>query len=221
MAFTENLAPLFSTDDFGVTALFTPDNGGAASNANGIFENAYYETDGETIGVEGSRPHFTCASADVASIVEGDHITISGSNYDVLDVEPDGTGVTTFRLEPTGAIVVAGANQLIFAGEISGTLSNGTIFGGVAVLDDGRFYGGTITADTAPGSNCTIDIVNVSNVAQSKVLTLTTGSKFRKTTYVSNLSVTAGDTYRLQVTDPGNAAARWISVSLMFHRTSA
>jgi len=42
---------------------------------------------------------FQCKSSDVTSVAEGSILTISGSDYAVTDIQPDGTGVTMLMLE--------------------------------------------------------------------------------------------------------------------------
>lgn len=42
---------------------------------------------------------FLCKSSDVSAVAEGETVTISGSDYTVTDIQPDGTGVTMLMLE--------------------------------------------------------------------------------------------------------------------------
>lgn len=67
-----------------------------ASNVPGLLMNTYSEGFGI---VGGSQPVLRCASADVATVVEGTAITIGGVSYTACAVEPDGTGITLIRLE--------------------------------------------------------------------------------------------------------------------------
>jgi hypothetical protein len=92
-------AIFFEADDFAVTASYTP-SGGVAANVNGIFDNEHVEVDaGGSVTVSLQQPLFTCQTSDVSSAAEGDAITISGTDYTVRDVRPDGTGVTVLVLE--------------------------------------------------------------------------------------------------------------------------
>jgi len=61
----------------------------------GIFENQFVEVQ----GVEGMRPVFTCAEANVASIKHGDIISLKAGSYKVAGVQSDGTGLTSLILE--------------------------------------------------------------------------------------------------------------------------
>ena len=88
-------AALLDVDEFGSAATY---NG--STTVNGIFENEYFEAlaDGE-VAVEGTQPRFTCRTADVPSAAHGDTLLISGTTYNVVGVQPDGTGMSTLALE--------------------------------------------------------------------------------------------------------------------------
>jgi hypothetical protein len=90
MAFTEDLAPFFSTDDFAVAATL---NGVAVT---GIFDASYYEPLGE---VQGRQPMFMLPTASASSTAHGQSLVIGATTYKVRGVEQDGTGVTTLILE--------------------------------------------------------------------------------------------------------------------------
>ena len=87
MAFGESLPGFFT--DFGVTATI-----GAAS-VRGIFD----APSAEMFGMGGSNPTFTCATADVVSIAEGQAVTINAVAYTVTAVKPDGTGVSVLHMD--------------------------------------------------------------------------------------------------------------------------
>jgi hypothetical protein len=91
MAFVEDLAPFFNTDDFAVDATL----GGVAVRV--IFDAAYSEPLGNM--VEGTGPVATIATADAAGAVHGTNLVIGATTYKVRGIEPDGTGVTLLRLE--------------------------------------------------------------------------------------------------------------------------
>lgn len=92
-------AIFFNTDDFGVSAVYTP-SGGSSVNINGIFDNEFYEADaGGSVTVAIEQPRFACATSDVASALEGDAIVISGVSYIIRVVQDDGTGTTILVLE--------------------------------------------------------------------------------------------------------------------------
>lgn len=93
------LAIFFETDDFAVTATYTP-AGGSPTSIKGIFDNEFYEADaGGSVTFAIEQPRFTCASSDVASAVEGEAIVINAVSYTINVVQRDGTGVTMLILE--------------------------------------------------------------------------------------------------------------------------
>jgi len=99
MAFTEDFSDFFDTDDFAVAATITIGEGSPGT-VNGIFDDEYFDEVGVgSLGVEGSKPAFHCAAADVPSIAHGDSVVISGTTYHVVNVRPDGTGLVTLLLE--------------------------------------------------------------------------------------------------------------------------
>lgn len=85
---TEALAPFFA--DFGVNATI-----GAAA-VRGIFDATFAESLGF---VGGTSPQLLCASSDVASVAEGDAVTIAAIGYTIAEIHPDGTGITVLKLE--------------------------------------------------------------------------------------------------------------------------
>ncbi len=91
MAFVEDLAPFFDTDEFAVDATL---NGVAVR---GIFDAKplqVYEA------VSGSNPVFVLPTASVPADARGLALVITGgATYTVRDFDADGTGVTTLQLE--------------------------------------------------------------------------------------------------------------------------
>lgn len=59
-----------------------------------IFDAAY----ADVLGVAGSAPVLTCASADVASVARGAAVRVRGAAFTVANIQPDGTGVTVLVL---------------------------------------------------------------------------------------------------------------------------
>lgn len=88
-----DLEQLFA-NDFSVAATHN------SATVRGIFDNPYRPAElGGEVGVAGTDPMFTCRSSQISSAVEGDTITISGTNYTIREIMPDGTGVTELVLE--------------------------------------------------------------------------------------------------------------------------
>lgn len=90
MAFTEDLAPFFSTADFAVSGTL------AGLSVTGIFDAQYFDGLGE---VEGRQPTFVLPTASASSAAHGQTLVIGAKTYKVRGVEPDGTGITLLRLE--------------------------------------------------------------------------------------------------------------------------
>lgn len=91
---TEDLSVFLA--DFGVSV--TPEAGSAFT---GIFDAAYLASMGV---VESSGPVLVVRSQDVIGngIEQESILTISGADYIVTGVQPDGTGVTTLQLRGVG-----------------------------------------------------------------------------------------------------------------------
>jgi len=90
---------LFMLQDFGVEARYKASGSGARTLL-GIYDNAYEAVDaGGTVEFALQQPRFTCRTADVDDVAEGDTLTIDGQGYVVRVVMPDGTGVTELMLE--------------------------------------------------------------------------------------------------------------------------
>lgn len=92
-------AVFFEADDFGTTAIYTPD-GGQSATIEGIFDNNHEEVDaggGVPFSIRG--PQFHTRTSNVPSADEGDTLEIGGIVYIVRVVMPDGTGLTMLQLE--------------------------------------------------------------------------------------------------------------------------
>jgi len=88
MAFDEDLGVFL--DEFAVTALLP-----GAVTVNVIFDNQY----ASPFDISASRPSCIGKSADLDSLLFGAGIVVSGVDYVVRSVEPDGTGMTRLMLE--------------------------------------------------------------------------------------------------------------------------
>lgn len=94
-----DLATILSTDEFAVSATYTP-SGGSASTVNGVFDNETVPVDaGGFVQVHEEQPRFTCRTSDVSGVSDGDNIVISAISYTIRAWVHDGTGVTILQLE--------------------------------------------------------------------------------------------------------------------------
>lgn len=88
--FTEDLPLYFA--DFGVDATL---NGGAVR---GVFDNAY-ALGSVGVGMAGTQPVFTLATASVGADPVGQALLVGADTYTVAAHEPDGTGLSRLLLE--------------------------------------------------------------------------------------------------------------------------
>ena len=75
--------------DFGVDALLND-----TQTIQGIFDNDYTEA----LEMAATEPHFICKSSDVTKVRRDDRLRIGAESYRVVNLEPDGTGVSVIRL---------------------------------------------------------------------------------------------------------------------------
>jgi len=72
------------------------DFGGAIGVVAGLLRQEY----GEAFGmVSGSKPVLECLASSVAGVGRGDSVAIGSQSYVITSVEPDGAGMTLFRLD--------------------------------------------------------------------------------------------------------------------------
>lgn len=94
-----DLAAMFDDDDFGVTAEYTAAGAGIAVEIKGIFDDDYNAALAPVEAlVATSTPQIMCRTSDVPDAAGGDSITIGATTFDVVEVRPDGTGITTLIL---------------------------------------------------------------------------------------------------------------------------
>ena len=81
-----------------VDAIYTP-SGGTAKTIKVVFESEYLSVQvvGD-VGVESASPAAYCKSADIIGVQHGDTLAISGTTYNIIGIQPDGTGMTTLIL---------------------------------------------------------------------------------------------------------------------------
>lgn len=94
----EELAEFFEVDEHGSAANYTP-SGGSVSAITVIFRHDYYLEDVGNVGVETQQAVITVQTSKVPGIAHGDLIEIDSTNYNVVGVRPDGTGISEIVLE--------------------------------------------------------------------------------------------------------------------------
>jgi hypothetical protein len=84
-------------EEFGVSATITSNS--STYTVQGIFDNGHFQIDNGFTVVSTLQTTFLCRTADIAEIEQGDAVVVSGVTYKVVDIQPDGTGMTTLRLQ--------------------------------------------------------------------------------------------------------------------------
>lgn len=86
-------------NDFGVSATYTAE-GESAVTITVIFDMPYVGVDADgRVAVESNNPFCTARTSDVSNANHAATIVISGTTYNVIGVQPDGTGFTVLELE--------------------------------------------------------------------------------------------------------------------------
>ena len=100
MAVEDDEMRLEFLQDFGISdATFTDTSVGSSSTITALLKNEYSLEDiGGEVGVETSTPVAIVRSSDVNNVAQGDTIAISGTTYTIVEVQPDGEGMTNLRL---------------------------------------------------------------------------------------------------------------------------
>ena len=94
-------ASFLNSDEFGDGATYTPVTGSPAT-FTGIFDAPHTAIDIGEISVSDRRPTFLCRASDVPAGAKGgnagDTLLVDGTTYRVIDLEPDGQGMTRIVL---------------------------------------------------------------------------------------------------------------------------
>ena len=100
MAVEDDEMRLEFLQDFGISdAPFTDTSAGSSSTITALLKNEYSLEDvGGEVGVETSTPVAIVRSSDVNNVAKGDTLAISGTTYTIVEVQPDGEGMTNLRL---------------------------------------------------------------------------------------------------------------------------
>lgn len=93
-----DLAVFVNPLEFG-TVVVRHKRDGTTTTFNGDFDDAMQGVSPVTLQVETTEPQLVCATADLVDFdKKAETLTIAGTDYRVLGVEPDGTGVSRLRL---------------------------------------------------------------------------------------------------------------------------
>ena len=93
----QDLLNFLDTNTHGKSATVTIH--GSSSTISVILNNEYFAIAGESVDIDGTQPVATCRTSDVANIDTSDSITIDSVNYNITNIQPDGTGITVLILQ--------------------------------------------------------------------------------------------------------------------------
>lgn len=90
---TTDLDIFLNSNEFAVDVTFN------AATIRGIFDNEFIALlEREGIGVEGAGPQCLFKTSDVSTAIHGDTMTIESIVYNIIGIQPDGTGLTRILL---------------------------------------------------------------------------------------------------------------------------
>lgn len=87
-----DLDTFLDTDEFGVEVAY------GSGIIKGIFDNVFIADQQGEVDVETLQPQVTVKTSDVSGIAQGDTMTIDSVDYNVIGIQPDGTGLTNILL---------------------------------------------------------------------------------------------------------------------------
>jgi len=96
----DDLENIFNADDFNVPAIFTPQPSGTPEQLNVIFNAEFESVDPEgQAEISTDKPNiYIHDTAFLSAPKQDDHFLIKGILYEILEVQPDGTGVIVIFL---------------------------------------------------------------------------------------------------------------------------
>lgn len=99
----DDRAVFLDTDEFGAAAVYTPAATGLASDPiAGAFNDPHLAAQFGNVEISASTPIFTCRAVDLPAAAAGgdagDTLAVGAVTYRVVDLQPDGAGMTTLTL---------------------------------------------------------------------------------------------------------------------------
>lgn len=89
---TDDLNIFIDEDEFAVDVILN------SVTIQGIFDNEFLVAVEGEVGVETTSPQAQFKTTDVSSAVHGDIMTIDSVDYNIIGIQPDGTGMTLILL---------------------------------------------------------------------------------------------------------------------------
>jgi hypothetical protein len=72
---------------------------GSSKSIKVIFDNEHYGEKVYDQEINSSMPVATCKTSDLTGLKQGDTLTVNAVTYKILDIQPDGTGLTKLILK--------------------------------------------------------------------------------------------------------------------------
>ena len=89
---TNDLDIFLDDDEFAVDVIFN------SVTIQGIFDNEFIEAVEGEMGIETTVPQCQFKTSDVSTAVHGDTMIINSIDYNIIGIQPDGTGMTLILL---------------------------------------------------------------------------------------------------------------------------
>ncbi len=89
---TTDLDVFINADEFAVDVTYN------AATIQGVFDDEFSSAVEGEMGVESTVPQVTVKTSDVSSATHGETMTINSVNYNIIGIQPDGTGMTLILL---------------------------------------------------------------------------------------------------------------------------
>lgn len=92
----EDMSVFFNSDEFAIEAIVTTNDG--TITIKGIYDDALYIRDIGEADFEQTKPRFVCDTEMTTGIKRDMPISIDGKDAHIIDIIPDGTGLSTIYM---------------------------------------------------------------------------------------------------------------------------
>jgi hypothetical protein len=89
---TDDLTFFLNNEEFAVDVLYN------AATIQGIFDDEFTSGAADGVGIETTVAQVLVKTSDVASAAQGETMTINSVDYNIIGIQPDGTGLTLILL---------------------------------------------------------------------------------------------------------------------------
>ena len=97
VALNKDLSVFVNPNDFGQSVTFTRSNNTTLT-VNGVADFEHLMINEASNDVSGYQPVLNCKTTDILSIEPDDSVEINNKNYRIIDIQPDGTGMSKIIL---------------------------------------------------------------------------------------------------------------------------